>query len=96
MNRPYDIDDLAFDIALRAAMSECYSDEFMRQHREMIVALLPPECMPLAPKLCPHCGQPMVASTPAADAPVMPVPAKDANVTHEPPPSGWRRRPPLA
>jgi hypothetical protein len=36
--------------------------------------------------VCPCCGQIMR----------QPTPVKDANVAHEPPPSGWRDREPLA
>ena len=36
-----------------------YTDEFMREHREMLAALARGQ------RPCPHCGQPMEASTPA-------------------------------
>jgi hypothetical protein len=58
--------------------------------------------MPPAQKLCPHCGAPMQASTPARPAPTMPPPIYDASgdrgvvptmpkKTHE----SWRDRPAL-
>jgi hypothetical protein len=59
-----------------------------------MIPITPPYTPP-QPATCPHCGAPMKASTPAADAPPLPAPAKDANVAHEPPPSGWRERPKL-
>jgi hypothetical protein len=85
-----------------------YTDEFMREHQAMLEALRREDtereyaarCVVVAAHqaTCPHCGQPMVASTPAQDAPkdvsadrgpapVMPPPAK----TNE----SWRDRPPL-
>lgn len=56
--------------------------------------MLPPECALPAPKPCPQCGQPMPASTPAADPPA-PALVQKTNIAGEPPPSGWRDRPPL-
>ena len=55
--------------------------------------MLPPECAPTQ-RPCPHCGQLMPGSTPAADPPSLLVPAKNANVASEPP-SGYMSRPKL-
>jgi hypothetical protein len=67
-------------------------DDFVREYAARCVVVAAHQAT------CPHCGQPMVASTPAQDAPkdvsadrgpapVMPAPAK----TNE----SWRDRPPL-
>lgn len=45
----------------------------------------------LSARLCPHCGQPMIASVPAQPARL---PA-EAVMPDEEPPSDWRDRPPL-
>lgn len=53
-------------------------------------------------QLCPHCGAPMLGSTPAGSVPLADIPEPlVGRVRHEPPeqdepePSGWRDRPPL-
>lgn len=54
--------------------------------------------VPTGPARCQHCGALLQASTPAADPPKDVsgdrgvVPAKDANVTDAPPPSGYMSR----
>jgi hypothetical protein len=69
-----------------------------QQYRDMYALIGPlvgSVCMPTHQQFCPHCGQPMVASTPAQDAPkdvsadrgpapVMPAPTKQKTWRDEP------------